>query len=257
MKYKRYIILTLYLVIGFSLLGCSNEDINKEIKNTNNIVEDITENTKENPLEDIEEDNIEEEELSEIDIIKDLIEEEKDDIAKLVNKNNELDSSYEPTDLVKANVKSTKSNILVRQICATQVEKMFNDAKAENVILSLVSGYRSYSYQTTLYNNSVKKQGIEHTSLYVAKPGQSEHQTGLAVDISSASNYFKLTDAFGNTKEGQWLKDNAHKYGFILRYTKDRVSDTGYGYEPWHFRYVGIEIATYIYENNLIFEDLF
>ena len=92
----------------------------------------------------------------------------------------------------------------------------------------------------------------EYTEKYVAKASQSEHQTGLAADISSESIGYKLISAFEHTEEGRWLDKNAYKYGFILRYKKDRIEDTGYGFEPWHFRYVGKEIAKYIYENNLI-----
>lgn len=177
-------------------------------------------------------------------------------ITKLVNKSNSLPSNYVPANLVTPNVNMTKA-VTVTKTTATALEKMFSDAKAQGINLSLVSGYRSYSYQQTIYNNSVKVEGQAHTDKYVAKPGYSEHQTGLAVDISCKSIGYVLEDYFEGTQEAQWLKANAHKYGFILRYTKERVQDTGYGFEPWHFRYVGTDIATYIYQNNLIYEDLF
>lgn len=177
-------------------------------------------------------------------------------ITKLVNKNTSLPSNYTPANLVTPNVAMSKT-VTVTKTTATALEKMFADAKAQGINLTLVSGYRSYSYQQTLYNNSINTYGQAHADKYVAKPGQSEHQTGLAVDISCKSIGYVLEEYFKDTPEAKWLKDNAHKYGFILRYTNDRVKDTGYSFEPWHFRYVGTEIATYLYENNLIYEDLF
>ena len=177
-------------------------------------------------------------------------------ITKLVNKKNNLSSSYKPMSLVKPNVSMSKY-VAVTKTTSTYLTKMFNDAKQNGINLTLVSGYRPYSYQKSLYKNNLSLRGKAYVDKFIAKPGQSEHQTGLAVDISSKQQGYKLVNSFGETKEGKWLAQNAHKYGFILRYTKDRVKDTGYAYEPWHFRYVGQEVATYIYENNLIFEDLF
>ena len=186
-----------------------------------------------------------------------LVNKYKDGITKLVNKENALNSDYEPNDLVKVNVESTKDNIYMSEIAAENLENMFKAAKEDGINLYIVSGYRSSSYQNNLYYSSLKRRGREYTEKYVAKASQSEHQTGLAADISSESIGYKLISAFEHTEEGRWLDKNAYKYGFILRYKKDRVEDTGYGFEPWHFRYVGKEIAKYIYENNLILEDLY
>lgn len=186
-----------------------------------------------------------------------LVNKYKDGITKLVNKENALNSDYEPNDLVKVNVESTKDNIYMSEIAAENLENMFKAAKEDGINLYIVSGYRSSSYQNNLYYRSLKRRGREYTEKYVAKASQSEHQTGLAADISSESIGYKLISAFEHTEEGRWLDKNAYKYGFILRYKKDRIEDTGYGFEPWHFRYVGKEIAKYIYENNLILEDLY
>ena len=175
----------------------------------------------------------------------------------MVNKENALNSDYEPNDLVKVNVESTKDNIYMSEIAAENLENMFKAAKEDGINLYIVSGYRSSSYQNNLYYSSLKRRGREYTEKYIAKASQSEHQTGLAADISSESIGYKLISAFEHTEEGRWLDKNAYKYGFILRYKKDRIEDTGYGFEPWHFRYVGKEIAKYIYENNLILEDLY
>lgn len=186
-----------------------------------------------------------------------LVNKYKDGITKLVNKKNALNSNYEPNDLVKVNVESTKDNIYMSEIAAENLENMFKAAKEDGINLYIVSGYRSSSYQNNLYYRSLKRRGREYTEKYVAQANHSEHQTGLAADISSESIGYKLISAFEHTEEGRWLDKNAYKYGFILRYKKDRVEDTGYGFEPWHFRYVGKDIAKYIYENNLILEDLY
>lgn len=186
-----------------------------------------------------------------------LVNKYKDGITKLVNKENALNSDYEPNDLVKVNVESTKDNIYMSEIAAENLENMFKAAKEDGINLYIVSGYRSSSYQNNLYYRSLKRRGREYTEKYVAQANHSEHQTGLAADISSESIGYKLISAFEHTEEGRWLDKNAYKYGFILRYKKDRVEDTGYGFEPWHFRYVGKDIAKYIYENDLILEDLY
>lgn len=115
--------------------------------------------------------------------------------------------------------------------------------------LPLISGYRSYSTQNTIYNNYIKKWGQEYTDTVSARPGHSEHQTGLAFDVGQLSN------SYGETKEGIWLKENCYKYGFILRYLKGKENITGYAYEPWHIRYVGVDIATEIMKKNLTLEE--
>lgn len=189
--------------------------------------------------------------------IQNLVYENRTGIAKLVNKEHALESSYEPDDLVIPNVKTIKNDIYLSKCAADNLENMFNAAKKEGIDLYLISGYRSSMYQDKLYYKSLIKNGKEYTEKYVAEANHSEHQTGLAADISSKSIGYNLTQDFENTTEGKWLEENSYKYGFILRYKKDRVEDTGYGFEPWHFRYVGYEIAKYIYENDLILEDLY
>ena len=99
--------------------------------------------------------------------------------------------------------------------------------------------------------------GADYTNRYSAKPGYSEHQTGLSIDVSASSIGNRLSESFGSTDEGIWLAAHAHEYGFIIRYPKDKASITGYAYEPWHIRYVGIELATYLYENNLTLEEYY
>lgn len=190
--------------------------------------------------------NTEENKLSNIPVIS-------SDFSILVNKQNSLDKDYKPKT-VTPNVSSNNS-VPVRYDIVESVEKLFSDSKKAGLSLILVSGYRSYETQSSIYNNNVKNKGETWTSQFSAKPGQSEHQTGLALDISSTSQGGGLYQSFGETEEGQWLKENCAKYGFILRFLEGKEDITGYTYEPWHFRYVGVEVAKYIMENNLTFEE--
>ena len=126
---------------------------------------------------------------------------------------------------------------------------MQSDAKSMNLNLALVSGYRSYETQEKLYNKYVKKDGEKIASTYSAMPGHSEHQTGLAFDVGSVS------EEFANTYDAKWLAENAHLYGFIIRYPKGKTDITGYIYEPWHIRYLGIDIATKVKNSGLTLEE--
>ncbi|WIG25777.1 M15 family metallopeptidase [Bacillus toyonensis] len=179
-------------------------------------------------------------------------------IQAVVNKEYGLPEDYKPKDLVVPNVpfsfSGTVEKSYLRKEAAEALEKLFLLAKQEGIQLNAVSGFRSYEYQKTLYANNVKKKGQEHTDRFSAKPGHSEHQTGLTMDVSSKSANNELELAFANTKEGKWLKENAHRAGFIIRYSKGKESITGYAYEPWHIRYVG-HIAENIYKKNLTLEE--
>lgn len=182
-----------------------------------------------------------------------------DDFLVLVNKKRNLPHNYKPNDLVIPKVKFSFSGNYekryLRQEAASALEELFLGGQAENIILYAVSGYRSYSTQKSLFDNKSRSVGAEKANLLVAKPGQSEHQTGLAMDVSSKSINFVLEEYFKNTAEAKWLEANAHKYGFIIRYGEDTTEITGYSYEPWHVRYVGKEFATQIYEANLTLEE--
>lgn len=135
------------------------------------------------------------------------------------------------------------------------LNEMIKSAKEEiNKEIIAFSGFRSYNYQKRLYESSIQTDGLTYTELYNAKPGHSEHQTGLAFDLGGNMKYW-LEEEFGETPEGQWLKDNAHRFGFILRYPMGKEDITGYGYEPWHFRYVGVDHAGVIYEENMTLEE--
>lgn len=132
------------------------------------------------------------------------------------------------------------------------LNKMFADAKAEkNLDMWVCSGFRSYTVQKNLYNSYVRRDGVKNADRYSARPGYSEHQTGLAFDINYADSRFT------GTAQAVWLAENAHKYGFILRYPEGKESVTGYMYEPWHYRYIGVENAEKIYASGLTLEEYF
>lgn len=184
---------------------------------------------------------------------------EENDILILVNKKHPLSSDYAPEDLVVPDVsfsfKGYHSKKQMRKEAATALEKLFAGANDEGIKLYAVSGYRPYERQKNIFNNKARKVGEEEANKVVAYPGQSEHQTGLAIDVSSPSVKNGLVESFGDTKEGIWLKENSYKYGFIIRYPKEKEHITGYSYEPWHIRYIGKEAAEYIFENDITLEE--
>ena len=170
----------------------------------------------------------------------------------LVNKNNKLTSDYIPNDLENISLEYSCENKQLRYEAKNAFEKMAKRAKEDGYNIIAVSTYRSYEYQEKLYNNYVKDKGKYYADLASARAGHSEHQTGLAVDVANTSLDY---DNFEQTKEFNWMINNSYKYGFILRYPKAKFHITGFKYEPWHYRYVGIDIATYIYENNITLEE--
>lgn len=133
-------------------------------------------------------------------------------------------------------------------------QQMFRDGAERGLDFVLVSDFRTYQYQEQLYNNYVARDGQEAADQYSARPGHSEHQTGLTVDVGSADSASNLTVKFGDTPEYAWLKDVAHEYGFIVRYPEGKEHITGYQYEPWHLRYIGDE-AEAVYESGLSLEE--
>ncbi len=129
------------------------------------------------------------------------------------------------------------------------LNQMISSAGADGVSLWIASGFRSYDKQKTLYNNYVARDGKTEADRYSARPGHSEHQTGLAFDLNS------LEQSFGETKEGKWIAANCWKYGFILRYPQNKENETGYMYEPWHVRYVGKDVAKDVHNSGLCLEE--
>ncbi|MBR5015733.1 MAG: M15 family metallopeptidase [Clostridia bacterium] len=181
-----------------------------------------------------------------------------DETVQLVNKVCGVSKNYKPANLQLTKYRATdraEANQYMVDYAANAMDAMIEGAMAEGYTVLVTTAYRSYSFQSTLYNNYVAKDGQAAADKYSARPGTSEHQTGLAADLTSATVGYKLTKDFGGTAEGQWLSAHAHEYGFILRYTSAGEPITGYMYEPWHFRYVGVDNATYIHQKGITLEE--
>ena len=171
----------------------------------------------------------------------------------LVNKYYYLASDYVPDDMVTISPQYGVQQYLKKEVYDAYID-MWNDAKKEGLNLYINSPYRSYNTQSGLYNNYVARDGKALADTYSARPGYSEHQTGLAFDVTSLTTNF---DTFAYSNEYAWLQDNAYKYGFFLRYPKGKEYITGYQYESWHYRYVGTDIATYIHDNDITYEEYY
>lgn len=172
----------------------------------------------------------------------------------LVNKYYSLGENYVPDNLTPIQSNYSSGEKLMQKDAAKAFNDLAKNAKNEGYTIRAISTYRSYSYQNGLYTRYANQDGTILADTYSARAGHSEHQTGLAVDVDNAKLSYT---SFGNSKEFEWMKENAYKYGFILRYTKDNEWITGYKDEPWHYRYVGVEISTYIHNNPMTFEEYF
>jgi len=178
------------------------------------------------------------------------------DYIVLANKTHLLDENYIPQDLVKVKVRKISSTpIEMREAASDALTAMFDAAKADGISLYAHSGYRSYRTQKTMYYNRLKKNNGKDDGV-VAVPGSSDHQTGLGIDvINKAGIGKKFTSAFAKTKEGIWLAEHCWDFGFIIRYQKDKEDLTEIIYEPWHLRYVGIQVSEYLRQRNLCLEE--
>lgn len=202
-----------------------------------------------------------------------VIEESEESIAKrealeadkekglliLVNKENPVDSTYKPEDL--ADIKYFASDRsaagrFMRAEAADAFHQLSETAKAEmGYEIVVTTAYRSYDFQAMLYNNYVANHGQQEADTFSAQPGKSEHQSGLAADVSSPSVGYQLTRDYINTEEGKWLNDNAYRFGFIIRFPEGKEEITGYMYEPWHIRYVGKTAAEEIFNEGITLEE--
>jgi D-alanyl-D-alanine carboxypeptidase len=182
-------------------------------------------------------------------------------IWAVVNKGRSLGANYIPADLIAPNIPlrlpATDPEMHIRSIAASDLQQMFNKAKSQNINLMLSSGYRSYDLQNTVYSSFVRSQGLKSTDSSSARPGHSEHQTGLAIDIEPDSRKCEVELCFENTPDGKWLAQNSYKFGFIIRYPKDKEHITGYEYEPWHVRYVGKVLAAQLHQKDQTLEQFF
>ena len=185
------------------------------------------------------------EEINSTDISKDTL--------MLVNKYNKLPEDYEPDDLVTVAVKYRWGDgKLLRKEVYESFVKMWDAAYADGIYLVINLGYRSYADQEAIYNRLMNQRNRKYADGIAARPGHSEHQTGLAIDIFDRNN----TD-FGNSDANSWLQENAYKYGFIQRYTEDSVAITGFSAEDYHYRYVGKEDAKKIFDQKITFDEYY
>ena len=239
------------------LAACGDDGLEEETAEEENVedTEEVEEIEEDDEV--AEEDTIEEEEetyqvqFTQEDLFYDP------HIYRLVNKDHALSEDYVPTDLVTVDVpvvNSEGSNQL-RQIASQALTNLFEAAENNGHILYADSGFRSYQTQEVLYNTYVERSGQAEADRYSAQPGKSEHQTGLTMDVTSDAVGRQLVQSFGETDEGIWIRENAHHYGFIVRYPEGREEITGYMYEPWHLRFLGIALATEIYESGLTYEE--
>ncbi|MGG3476109.1 M15 family metallopeptidase [Peribacillus frigoritolerans] len=182
-------------------------------------------------------------------------------IPVLVNKQYSLPEDYKPADLIYPKVdfifEDKIEKRMMREEAGKALEVMFQAAEKENMHFAGVSAYRSHQRQIEVFNNYVAKDGEEKAKTYSAMPGTSEHETGLAIDVTTHDGACAAQDCFGDTKEAGWLAEHAHEYGFIIRYPEGKENITGYKYEPWHIRYVGVDTATEIYEAKITLEEYY
>ncbi|MGG0843962.1 D-alanyl-D-alanine carboxypeptidase family protein [Peribacillus simplex] len=182
-------------------------------------------------------------------------------IPVLVNKKNKLPENYVPKDLVYTSIpftfKEKTEKRKMRSEAAAAINKLFAESKKQGVSLLGVSAYRSHATQVALFDYYVKRDGYAKATTYSAIPGTSEHETGLAIDVTGGNGKCAAQDCFGGTKEAKWLQAHADDYGFIIRYPKGKESVTGYKYEPWHLRYVGKSTAQTIMSNGITLEEYY
>ena len=172
----------------------------------------------------------------------------------LVNKFHKLEEDYVVEDLVPVSLQYAYDGHYIKKEVLENFIDLWHDAKENGFTIIINSSYRDYEYQEQLYENYSRVHGRTEADTFSAKPGHSEHQTGLAIDVAA---YGSNIDDFGQTPEFEWMKDNAHKYGFILRYPEGKEHITGYMCEPWHYRYVGKEVAKEIYEMGITFDEYY
>ena len=180
------------------------------------------------------------------------------DVLRLINRDNLLEKDFpnQSVDIYKmvpVTVRMTNRDFKIRNIVNVALQELFIAAEAEDVELYVGSAYRTYRNQEVSYYNRVERMGYDDGIVQMA--GASEHQAGLAADVVSLKYTNRFLQEFGETKEGEWLRNNCARFGFIIRYPADKEDITKVQYEPWHLRYVGIEAAMYIMESGLTLEE--
>ena len=270
MKKKRFLIfLSSFLLVGCSKqANSSQESIDSSISTENRLPDSSSSlKTSADTSEEMEEEKGEEEtdqHIAEIEQETGLhVVDNPESMHVYVNKKRKLPDGYEPPDLVVPDVlhryDAGHMETHMREEAAHALEDLFGEAHEEGFDLMTISGYRSYDRQNTIYTNQVTTNGEEYANKYSARPGTSEHQTGLSMDVRYAddSKDSKLEQSFGDTETGKWLAQHASDYGFVIRYPKGKEEVTGYSYEPWHIRYVGKELSEELFKENLTLEEYF
>lgn len=261
---RRLIHTSLLLVFSFFLfVGCDHQNdtkINDDSKPKNEMNEDEKQDLAEAEMDEVE---------TEAPVKETQQDAKQDDtkqvaanpasIAVLVNKQYALPENYHPNDLVYPDVpflfEEKIEKRMMRSEAASALGNLFTGAKKEGIHLAGVSAYRSHATQKSLFDRYVQKDGMEKAKRYSAVPGHSEHETGLAIDVSGSDGRCAVEDCFADTEEATWLANHAWEYGFIIRYPQGKEEITGYQYEPWHLRYVGIDIAKEIQQSGKTLEE--
>ncbi len=178
------------------------------------------------------------------------------DYLMIVNKYYHLDSSYQPNDLVNiSNQYYYGEGHQIRKVVYDAFVDMWNQAKKDGIYFIVNSSYRTYAEQQSVYDGYKNSYGTTYADSIAARPGYSEHQTGLSLDIFSTE--YTTTSNFKGSPAYEWLVNNAYKYGFIQRYKEDTEELTGFSEEAWHWRYVGVEVATYLHEHDITFDEYY
>lgn len=175
-------------------------------------------------------------------------------VSMLVNKHYALSSDFEPATLIDVPIRYASKGLILASEASDALASMVLAAEKEGYRMYAASGYRDYAYQDELYEQYAKK-GIDYADSFCARPGHSEHQTGLTVDMAAIST--GGLQSFAESAEYQWMLQNAHLYGWILRYPTGKEQITGYDAEPWHWRYVGIDLATKVYNSKLTYDEYY
>lgn len=178
----------------------------------------------------------------------------------LVNKEeeNHLSETYKPSDLEHVKYYAadrSEEGRYLRKKASEQFQKLVEDAEKENIEIVVTTAFRSYGFQSSLFNSYAAQKGEAEANKTSARPGESEHQTGLAADLSTGEINYRNSSDFGDTKAGEWVAENCYKYGFIIRFPNGQEDITGYTYEPWHIRYVGKTAAKEIYDEDITLEE--
>lgn len=263
---KRKLVILMILCLTFSLFGCSTASDSDKDKETTNIPETTVEENEQQ-----ESNTTEEEDEPEALVVDSPYDEcveyglpiptkthsfDDGDKLILVNKQYAITPDFYPVDMVAVDGSlSTNQGLYFKRDAYDAYITMLDAANKEGIDFLICSTYRSYDTQYSIYHYHIDNYGLDYTNTVSAYPGRSEHHTGWAVDITSAAMGYDLLESFIDLPEGKWINEHCHEYGFIIRYPKDKTHITGYSYEPWHLRYVGVDAATEIMTKGLTLEE--